>query len=71
MTAFTFRLDAQGYVCGGTCDTSQRSNEAWRMRDVPIVPLDPDAIAWPNGERWEHLTVTQAPVETATTREAA
>ena len=56
MTAFSFRLDAHGYVCYGTCDTSARSNEAWRMSAVPIVPLDPADIAWPDGERWAHMT---------------
>lgn len=62
MTAFSFRLDRDGYVCGGTCDTSARSNEAWRMSAVPIVPLDPADIAWPEGERWAHMTIEHAPL---------
>lgn len=56
MSDYTLHLDRDGYVCGGTCDTSQRSNEAWRMSAVPIVPLDPADIAWPDGERWAHMT---------------
>ena len=72
MTAFTFRLDRDGYVCGGACDTSARSNEAWSMSAVPIVPLDPADIAWPNGERWAHPTETYGLLpETTHTKEAA
>lgn len=56
MSVFVFYVDAEGYVCGGACDTSARSNEAWRMSAVPIVPLDPADIAWPEGERWAHMT---------------
>lgn len=26
------------------------------IRRHPIVPLDPADIAWPDGERWAHLT---------------
>lgn len=62
MSDYTLHLDRDGYVCGGACDTSQRSNEAWRMKDIPIVPLDPEAIAWPAGERWAHMTTEYAPL---------
>lgn len=72
MTAFSFRLDREGYVCGGACDTSSRSSETWRMKDIPIVPLDPADIAWPDGERWEHMTETFGLLpETTQTKEAA
>lgn len=56
MSDYTLHLDRENHVCRVVADTSSRSSETWRMKDVPIVPLDPADIAWPAGERWAHMT---------------
>ena len=62
MSAFTFRLDRDGHVCGGIVDTSSRSSETWRLTAFPVRPLDECGvdIAWPDGETWEHGCTTFA-----------
>lgn len=56
MSVFVFYVDAEGYVCGGTCDTSLRSSETRPLAGIPLVPPDAEAVAWPEGERWAHMT---------------
>lgn len=62
MSAFTFRLDRDGHVCGGTADTSSRSDETWRLTAFPVRSLEETGveICWPNGETWEHGCITFA-----------
>jgi len=64
MSAFFLLTDPQGHVCGGGLASRRFSDEAWRLSAVPIVEIDPETIAWPDGERWSvtdhHAVESQA-----------
>lgn len=62
MSVFVFYVDRDGYVCGGTCDTSLRSSETRPLAGIPLVPPDAEAVAWPEGEREEHRTEAEAAI---------
>ena len=53
MTAFRFRLDANGYVCNGTADMHSRSDETWRP-PKDVHGISGITIQWPS-EPWDHI----------------
>ena len=73
MTAFRFYLDESGRVVGGRCVNHDLSSETWSLAHLPVIPIPPEDIAWPDGERWEHehYVGTPTPHSTRGTPDAA
>lgn len=68
MSAFVLLTDEAGHVCGGRLAHGALSSEAWRLSAAPIVEIDPETIAWPDGERWsvtDHHAVESQTVDGA------
>lgn len=71
MTAFIFRTDANGYVCGGFAVVGSLSSESWRLTACPVKSLEDCGVEihWP-GAVWTHDHIAQVFTDGSTERAA-